>query len=84
MKVDLNVEYHDLSRAEAAHLGAEAPGCIIFISLTKKYGRRSVYILSTALFTTATWWTAFINTAPELYLSSILMGFAGAVNEAAV
>lgn len=58
--------------------------CIVFIPLAKKYGRRSLYIVSTAVFTAAVWWTAYMQTATELYLTNLLKGLAGAINETAV
>ncbi|KAF4506693.1 hypothetical protein G6O67_006749 [Ophiocordyceps sinensis] len=84
MRKDLNVTYDDLTRARAAQLGSEAIACVIFIPFAKKYGRRPVYIASTFTFTWASWWSAYMKTVPELFLSNIFKGIAAAVNETAV
>ncbi|KAM4066433.1 major facilitator superfamily protein [Hirsutella rhossiliensis] len=84
MRKDLNVTYDDLMRARAAQLGSEAIACVIFIPFAKKYGRRPVYIVSTITFTAASWWSAYMKTVPEIFLSNILKGIAAAVNETAV
>ncbi|RDA90228.1 hypothetical protein CP533_6872 [Ophiocordyceps camponoti-saundersi (nom. inval.)] len=84
MKKDLNVDYTVLTRVKATQLAAEAMACIAFIPFAKKYGRRPVYIVSTLLFTGATWWSAYMTTLTELFIIDIIKGFAGAVNETAV
>ncbi|RDA84773.1 hypothetical protein CP532_1008 [Ophiocordyceps camponoti-leonardi (nom. inval.)] len=84
MKKDLGVDYTELTRVKATQLAAEALACIAFIPFAKKYGRRPVYIVSTLLFTGATWWSAYMGTLTELFIIDIIKGFAGAVNETAV
>ncbi|KAM4067214.1 major facilitator superfamily protein [Hirsutella rhossiliensis] len=56
MKKDLQVEFEDLTNAKPTQLAAEAISCIVFIPFAQKYGRRPVYLVSTALYTIATWW----------------------------
>ncbi|KJZ73975.1 hypothetical protein HIM_06643 [Hirsutella minnesotensis 3608] len=81
---DLNAGFTDLTRAHSAQLGADAIACVLFIPFATKFGRRPVYLVSTALFTAAVWWSAYMQSIPELYLSNILKGIAGAVNETTV
>ncbi|EFY96881.2 major facilitator superfamily transporter [Metarhizium robertsii ARSEF 23] len=84
LRKELHVTTGQLLTAKAILLSGEAVTCIIFIPLAKKYGRRSLYIVSTAVFTAAVWWTAYMQTATELYLTNLLKGLAGAINETAV
>ncbi|PFH60570.1 hypothetical protein XA68_10737 [Ophiocordyceps unilateralis] len=84
LKNELHTDYTELTRVKATQLGAEAMACIVFIPFAKKYGRRPVYIVSTLLFTAATWWSAYMKTLTELFIIDIIKGFAGAVNETAV
>ncbi|PHH81434.1 hypothetical protein CDD82_781 [Ophiocordyceps australis] len=81
---DLNTDTETLSNASAVQLAGLAIGCIFFIPFAEKYGRRSAYIISTTLVTISAWWSAYMKTGTEVYLTNGLMGIAGAVNEAAI
>jgi MFS family permease len=61
-----------------------AMGCVFFIPFAKKFGRRPVYLVSTALMLVASFWAAEINSLTELYITNLLQGVAGATNEAIV
>ncbi|ODA83233.1 hypothetical protein RJ55_01745 [Drechmeria coniospora] len=84
MRKEMNITTAQLLTAKALQLSGEALTCMLFIPFARKYGRRLLYILSTAVFTAAVWWSAYMKTAPELYLSNLLKGLAGAINETAV
>ncbi|PHH64240.1 hypothetical protein CDD81_4854 [Ophiocordyceps australis] len=84
MIVDLKTDTETLSNASAVQLAGLAIGCMFFIPFAEKYGRRSAYIISTLLVTISTWWSAYMKTGTEVYLTNALMGLAGAVNEAAI
>lgn len=84
MVVDMNVSYAQLSNAQSAQLAGLAMGCIFFIPFTIKYGRRSTYIISTALMAAVSWWTSRMNSYPELIATAVITGLSGAVNETAV
>ncbi|KND87054.1 putative MFS-type transporter [Tolypocladium ophioglossoides CBS 100239] len=84
MLQDMDVTYQDLANALAVQLAGLAVGCIVIIPFTKKYGRRLTYIISTGIVAAASWWSAYMRTALELYLTNILLGIEGATNEAAV
>ncbi|PHH84429.1 hypothetical protein CDD83_1958 [Cordyceps sp. RAO-2017] len=84
MLEDMDVQLEDLTNAQAAQLVGLAAGCVVFIPFAKKYGRRPVYIISTALVMASIWWSAFMNSATEVYLTNVLLGLAGATNETAV
>ncbi|KAM4056009.1 major facilitator superfamily protein [Hirsutella rhossiliensis] len=74
----------DLANAAAVQLVGLAVGCIVFIPFSKKYGRRLVYILVMAIAAIGAWWLALMKTMADLYLSNLLIGIAGAVNQTAI
>ncbi|KAJ5964319.1 uncharacterized protein N7479_004195 [Penicillium vulpinum] len=81
MTIDLDVTYNELNNAMAVNYVGLATGCVLFIPFAKKYGRRPVYIVSTALMLATSFWTAKINGLTELYVTNLLQGLAGATNE---
>jgi MFS family permease len=56
----------------------------LFIPLARKFGRRPVYLVSTAVMAAMSFWTAEMTSLGELYGTNILFGLAGATNEAIV
>ena len=82
MIVDLRLSYADLNQAMSVNYVGLAMGCVLFIPLAKKYGRRPVYIVSTAIMLATSFWTARIVNLAELYITNLLQGLAGATNEA--
>ncbi|RCI08810.1 hypothetical protein L249_4673 [Ophiocordyceps polyrhachis-furcata BCC 54312] len=84
MQADMDVSVQQLNNAQAFQLVGLAVGCILMVPFAKKYGRRPVYIVSTALVVAAAWWSAAVRSAVEVQLANFLMGLAGAVNETAV
>lgn len=84
MIVDLKASYSQLNQTMSVSYVGLALGCVFFIPLAKKYGRRPVYIASTALMLATTLWTSWLHTLAELYICNLLQGLAGATNEAIV
>ncbi|PYH46926.1 putative MFS transporter [Aspergillus saccharolyticus JOP 1030-1] len=84
MVVDLDVTYTQLNRAMSVNSVGLSVGCVMFIPLAKKYGRRPIYLISTALMLVTAFWTAEIKTLTELYITNLIQGLAGATNEAIV
>ncbi|CAL5873661.1 uncharacterized protein PFLUO_LOCUS7943 [Penicillium psychrofluorescens] len=82
MVVNLHVSYTQLNQAMSVNYVGLAMGCVFFIPLAKKYGRRPVYIVSTALMLVTTFWTANMHSLTELYVTNLLQGLGGATNEA--
>ena len=56
-------------------------GCILFIPFALKYGRRPVYIISTAVDMATAIWQAKMVTTGDLFGANILSGLAGAISE---
>ncbi|KAF7592548.1 hypothetical protein BBP40_012772 [Aspergillus hancockii] len=84
MVVDLHVSYTQLNRVMSVNFVGLAMGCVFFIPFAKKFGRRPVYLLSTALMLATSFWSAGIKSLTELYITNLLQGLAGATNEAIV
>ncbi|KAM0341697.1 hypothetical protein ACHAPU_009945 [Fusarium lateritium] len=84
MTVDMGVSISQLTNAQSAQLAGLALGCLFFIPLTIKYGRRSTYVTSTAALAAVAWWTSRMTTYGGLIATAILTGLAGAINETAV
>lgn len=82
MVVDLDVTYAQLNNAMSVNFVGLAMGCVFFIPFAKKFGRRPVYLISTALMLVTSFWGAEIKTLAELYITNLLQGLAGATNEA--
>lgn len=81
MIVDLNVSYTELNQTMSVNYVGLAMGCVLYIPWAKKYGRRPVYIASTAIMLAASFWTARLESLAELYITNLLQGLAGATNE---
>lgn len=84
MVLDLNVTYSQLNQAMSVNFVGLATGCVLFIPLAKKFGRRPIYIVSTALMLATTFWTCRLESLAELYITNLLQGLAGATNETIV
>ncbi|KAJ4004801.1 hypothetical protein NW752_009533 [Fusarium irregulare] len=84
MTVDMGVTIQQLTYASSSQLAGLALGCLFFIPLTIKYGRRPTYVVSCAVLAGVTWWSARMNTYWELIVTNIVTGLAGAINETAV
>ena len=84
MSTDMGVSVPDLNRAVSVNLIGLALGCVFFVPFTKKYGRRSTYVISSAAMAAASFWSAGMNTLAELYLTNLIQGLAGATNEVIV
>ncbi|KAI8664750.1 hypothetical protein NCS56_00908700 [Fusarium sp. Ph1] len=76
--------YGQLNAASAVNYVGTAVGCILFIPPAVKYGRRSMYILSTTIILAMAAWSACLSSLPELFVSQLLFGLANATNETIV
>lgn len=84
MSTDMDVSVPDLNRAVSVNLIGLALGCVFFVPFTKKYGRRSTYVISSAAMAASSFWSAGMKTLAELYLTNLIQGLAGATNEVIV
>lgn len=84
MVIDLHVTYTQLNNAMSVNYVGLSTGCVLFIPLAKKYGRRPVYIASTIIMLITSFCTAKLNGLSGLYVCNLFQGLAGATNEAIV
>ncbi|THC94568.1 hypothetical protein EYZ11_005967 [Aspergillus tanneri] len=78
---ELGFGYSILNNSFAAGCGAFAIGGIFLIHFALKYGRRPVYIFSTAIQCGLSIWSAKMQTIADLMLVNILNSFVGALSE---
>jgi MFS family permease len=81
MIVDMDVTYDELNYGVAFNAAGLALGSFLFIPLARKYGSRPCYILSTGLMAGVSWWSGYMHTVEEMYITNFLSGLAGSVNE---
>ncbi|KAL2671165.1 hypothetical protein Neosp_013739 [[Neocosmospora] mangrovei] len=82
MTVDMNVSFDQLNWGVAFNSAGLAVGCFLFIPLSKKYGRRLTYVVSTGIMAACAWWSSQMSTPVEMYLTNFIFGLAGSTNEA--
>lgn len=81
---ELGFTVNDLNQAAAVNYAALAVGCVFFIPFVHKYGRRPVYMFSTALQLGSCVWFAVTQTRGDLYGSNLISGLGGAISETIV
>ena len=81
---ELGFDLETLNGSAAANYAGLAVGCIFFLPIAHKYGRRPLYILSTVAQLAGAIWMARTETVADIYLSNVLSGLGGAISEALV
>lgn len=81
MNKDVGFSYTALNDSYAVGTGALALGCFILVPFALHYGRRPIYILTSAIVTGMGAWSASMTTTGELYATQAIMCFVGVVNE---
>jgi len=84
MSVDLGLTFGQLNNSTSVMFVGLSLGCLLFIPLARKFGRRPVYLISTAVMAAMSFWTSEMTSLGELYGTNLLFGLAGATNEAIV
>ncbi|CEI67739.1 unnamed protein product [Fusarium venenatum] len=77
----MDVTYDELNYGVAFNAAGLALGSFLFIPLARKYGSRPCYIFSTGLMAGVSWWSGYMHTVEEMYITNFLSGLAGSVNE---
>ncbi len=81
---ELGFSEDTLNGSAAANYLGLALGCIAFIPLVHKIGRRPVYLFSAVLQFVSCIWSARTNTVGDLYGSNVISGIGGAISETIV
>ncbi len=84
MVAELDITYAQLVNSYALNLCGSSLGCIFFIPLAIKYGRRSIYVVSTGAMLALPLGSKKLTTAGDVYATNLLLGLAGAPNETIV
>ncbi|KAH7152662.1 major facilitator superfamily domain-containing protein [Dactylonectria macrodidyma] len=79
---ELGISYDMLNNGYATNMATLAVGCIIFIPIALRIGRRPVYILTALIMFATAIWQAKMQTVGDNIGTNAVMGIAGAVNEA--
>lgn len=79
---ELGMSYDMLNNGYAANMAGLATGCIIFIPIALRIGRRPVYLVTSLIMFGAGAWQAETHTVGDMVGMNTIAGIAGAVNEA--
>ncbi|RDW56396.1 hypothetical protein BP5796_13218 [Coleophoma crateriformis] len=82
--VEWGVTYSDLNNVFAANLTGLAVGCVFFVPLALKYGRRVIYVVSVLITFGMSVWMAEANGYASLLTANLFSGLSGAASEALV
>lgn len=63
-------------------MAALSVGCIIFIPIALRIGRRPVYVVTTLIMLASAIWQAKMTNLGDMIGTNVIMGIAGSVNEA--
>lgn len=83
-ETELGFSVNLLNGAAAVNYAGLAVGCILFVPLVNKYGRRPMYLFSTALQLASVVWFAKTQTRGDLIGSNLISGLGGAISETIV
>ncbi|KAJ4315296.1 hypothetical protein N0V84_008452 [Fusarium piperis] len=78
----LGMSYDALNNGYATNMAGLSVGCIIFIPIALRVGRRPVYIITALVMFAAAVWQAEMQTVGDMIGANLVAGVAGAVNEA--
>ncbi|KAJ5121912.1 hypothetical protein N7448_003045 [Penicillium atrosanguineum] len=84
METQLGFSVDILNAGAAVNYGGLAIGCFFFIPLVHKYGRRPIYIFSSALQLASCIWQAKVQSVGGFITSNIISGLGGAISEIVV
>jgi MFS family permease len=84
MQEQLNLTVDILNAGAAVNYSGLAVGCIFFMPLLHKYGRRPIYIFSVAMQFASCVWQAQTYTTGDILGSNLMSGIGGAISEIVV
>lgn len=79
---ELGMSYDALNNGYAANMAGLATGCIIFIPIALRIGRRPIYLITGLIMFASGIWQAMTYTVGDMVGMNAIAGIAGAVNEA--
>ncbi|KAK7423024.1 hypothetical protein QQX98_001314 [Neonectria punicea] len=79
---ELGISYDQLNNGYATNMATLSIGCIVFIPLALRFGRRPIYLATALVMLICAIWQAKMQTTGEFISTNAISGLAGAVNEA--
>ncbi|KIW43231.1 uncharacterized protein PV06_04354 [Exophiala oligosperma] len=79
---ELGMSYAILNDGYATNMATLSVGCIFFVPVALRFGRRPIYLLTALIMLASAIWQAKMQTVGDMIGSNAISGFAGAVNEA--
>jgi MFS family permease len=79
---ELSMSYDALNNGYAVNMAGLATGCIIFIPIALRIGRRPIYLITGLIMFASGIWQAMTYTVGDMVGMNAIAGIAGAVNEA--
>jgi len=79
---ELGMSYDVLNDGYATNMATLSVGCIIFVPIALRIGRRPIYIVTALIMLAAAVWQAEMMTVGDMIGANAVSGLAGAVNEA--
>jgi MFS family permease len=76
------MSYAILNDGYATNMATLSVGCIVFVPIALRIGRRPVYIVTSLIMLGAAIWQAKMYTVGDMIGANAISGLAGAVNEA--
>lgn len=76
------MSYEDLNNGYATNMATLSVGCLFFVPLANRVGRRPVYLITAFFMFGSAIWQARQQTVGDMIGVNALSGLAGAVNEA--
>ncbi|ORY02841.1 major facilitator superfamily domain-containing protein [Clohesyomyces aquaticus] len=84
LQQELGLSVDQLNSGAAVNYAGLAVGCVLFIPFVHKYGRRPLYLSSSAVQLASVVWQGKANTFGDLLGSNIVSGLGGAISETVV
>ncbi|POR33087.1 Major facilitator superfamily transporter [Tolypocladium paradoxum] len=81
---ELGMTYQISTIATALNFTGLAIGCVAFIPLTYRYGRRPIYLLSVTVQLVSAVWAGSVKSTNEYMAVNLVMGLGGAISETIV
>lgn len=81
---EFGMTYDDYNNITAANYAGLAVGCVLFIPLVYKFGRRPIYLASLAIQLATAIWSAKTKTIAEMIALNVIQGLGGAISETIV
>ena len=79
---ELGMSYAVLNDGYATNMATLSIGCIIFVPIALRLGRRPIYLITALVMLAGAIWQAKMYTVGDMIGSNAITGLAGAVNEA--